>query len=334
MSEAETNPETGVDAKGVAQTDDIDIDNEVFTDPEPAEADPDEGDADPDNPSPDDDAEDVELDGKTYRIPKAVKPLLMMQADYTRKTQETAAEARRIFEAATALEAHKAQQAEAFEALRHDHIRVGLLETNHAALTKEADTYRQVDWQTLQQQDPDAYDRHRARQRQVLDTLLDLDQDLKGAKTELTAKEAKRLEDAATAQSADLAKRQQDTGRALKAEIPGWNLEKADAVAKFMVNDLGVEPEEVEEATDARLWKMAYRLQQAEATVAKLTKGQQANKAATTNERAQTASPAARVGGSGGSNPRRTTDASGDKLSTEEWVRRERARVEKLRAAR
>lgn len=47
--------------------------------------------------SQEDDLEEVEHSGKKYRIPKELKPALMLQADYTRKTQE-AAEARRAFD--------------------------------------------------------------------------------------------------------------------------------------------------------------------------------------------------------------------------------------------
>ena len=38
----------------------------------------------------DDDSEEVEHEGQKYRIPKALKSALMMNADYTRKTQEVA----------------------------------------------------------------------------------------------------------------------------------------------------------------------------------------------------------------------------------------------------
>ena len=43
-----------------------------------------------------DELEEIERDGKRYKIPAALKPELMMQADYTRKTQELAAERKAI----------------------------------------------------------------------------------------------------------------------------------------------------------------------------------------------------------------------------------------------
>ena len=48
-----------------------------------------------------------------------------------------------------------------------------------------------------------------------------------------------------------------------------------------------------------------------------------------TFDAAQAARPVTRVGGNGGTASRRTTDASGDALSTEEWVKRERERLRK-----
>jgi len=48
-----------------------------------------------------------------------------------------------------------------------------------------------------------------------------------------------------------------------------------------------------------------------------------------TFDAAQAARPVTRVGGSGGTASRRTTDSSGDALSTDEWVTRERERLRK-----
>jgi len=48
-----------------------------------------------------------------------------------------------------------------------------------------------------------------------------------------------------------------------------------------------------------------------------------------TFEAAQAARPVTRVGGGGGTASRRTTDSSGDALSADEWVKRERERLRK-----
>jgi hypothetical protein len=46
--------------------------------------------------TPEDDSEEVEVDGQKFKLPKAVVPKLMMQADYTKKTQEVAEQRRAI----------------------------------------------------------------------------------------------------------------------------------------------------------------------------------------------------------------------------------------------
>jgi hypothetical protein len=40
--------------------------------------------------------EEIEHEGRKYLVPKALKPLLLMQADYTRKTQEVAEQRRAV----------------------------------------------------------------------------------------------------------------------------------------------------------------------------------------------------------------------------------------------
>lgn len=90
-TETETNPETeeveGVEAEAQATTDDQ---AEIETEGEEAEA-----------SEPEEETEEVEWDGKKYAVPKPLKAGLMMQADYTRKTQEVA-EVRKALEARAA----------------------------------------------------------------------------------------------------------------------------------------------------------------------------------------------------------------------------------------
>jgi hypothetical protein len=45
---------------------------------------------------PAEDGEEIEHEGRKYLVPKALKPLLLMQADYTRKTQEVAEQRRAV----------------------------------------------------------------------------------------------------------------------------------------------------------------------------------------------------------------------------------------------
>lgn len=334
-----TNPDTGVADQAQAESDDIDT--EAFDRQEAPEDDAGEplsedgqDDGEPeDQPDPaDEDTDEVELEGQKYRIPKAVKPLLMMQQDYTKKTQEVAETKRQLAEQAQAWESEKTQQAEAIAALREDYAKVNVLEARHVALAKEAETYRNVDWAALKAQDPDSYEAHRDRQRVIRDTLLDLDEEVKSAKTELETKEAGRLKATREAAAADLAKRQQETGKALAAEIPNWNPETANRIVTFMVSDLGVKAEEIAEATDPRVWKMAHRLMTAEAEVAKLRAAQKQTQTATNHEKAQQAKPASGAKGNAGASARDPATPRGDGLSMDEWMKRRTAQLTKKRA--
>lgn len=102
-----TNPEAGV-----SEGQDLDAES-VFSRMNELDGDQPEdeqlaAEAEQDEPAaePEDDLEEVEHDGKKYRIPKAVKPALMFQSDYTKKTQALA-EQRKAFD-----EHEKAVQAE------------------------------------------------------------------------------------------------------------------------------------------------------------------------------------------------------------------------------
>ncbi len=87
-----------------------------------------------------DETDEVELDGKKFRIPKAVRPAVMMHADYTRKTQELA-------EQRKAWEAEQTKQAEFMEVHSKD---LGQLYSLDSQLAQ----YQNLDWGQLWQDDP------------------------------------------------------------------------------------------------------------------------------------------------------------------------------------
>ncbi|HJP69560.1 MAG TPA: hypothetical protein VJ846_11715, partial [Sphingomicrobium sp.] len=76
--------------------------------------------------------EEIERGGKKAKIPSWLKPELMMQADYTRKTQELA-EARRAFEAERGAIHHATQTERAAEA-------------NLAMIDQQIGHYSTIDW--------------------------------------------------------------------------------------------------------------------------------------------------------------------------------------------
>src|SRR5262245_29152614 len=87
--------------------------------------------------------EEIEFSGKKYSVPKSLKGGFMMQADYTRKTQELA-EHRRGFDS----------EREAFtkevEARRGSLREEGLL----SVMDDQIEQYQRVDWATWRANDP------------------------------------------------------------------------------------------------------------------------------------------------------------------------------------
>src|ERR1051326_1092636 len=91
----------------------------------------------------DDDLDELEFDGEKYTIPKKLKPGFMMQADYTRKTQEVA-------QTRQELEAERervAQQAKVTESLTENRKKLILAEAT-------LDRYAKADWAKLEAEDP------------------------------------------------------------------------------------------------------------------------------------------------------------------------------------
>lgn len=160
---------------------------------------------------PEDDLEEIDWNGKTFKAPKGVKDGLLMQSDYTKKTQAVAAEAK-------ALEARRAeidQQAAATEEELRD--RAVLLGVN-----AQLEQYKNVDWVTLSRTDPVAYNEHRAIYDQLKQTA---DETAAG----LQKKQAERTQ----AAERDLANRVEETLKFAQEKIPGFKPEAIGTLVEF-----------------------------------------------------------------------------------------------------
>lgn len=238
--------------------------------------------------------EEVEHEGQKYKIPKAVKPLVMMQADYTRKTQELA-EQRRTWEA------ERAQQAEFAQTFRAEIGKVESLTAQKA----QFDAITTDQWAQLYAQDADQY---RELQTQAERIKLDLDR----AKSELTQKEQAALSEA----NANRVKAVQEAAAVLAKEIPNWSPQYAQQLATFATSKVGVSMDELRDTTDPRMWKlihMAYGNDQKAQN--KITAQRQ--------ERVAAVTPAVSVKGAA------QPTGVDDRLSTAEWMRRRNAQAAK-----
>ena len=92
---------------------------------------------------PEDEAEEVEFEGKAYKVPKEIKGALLRQSDYTQKTQELATLRKQAED--------RMQFAEAQQQLM---AAVHQEATEYAALKKQLENFNNMDWQALYSADP------------------------------------------------------------------------------------------------------------------------------------------------------------------------------------
>lgn len=247
-----------------------------------------------------DDLEEVEWEGKKARVPPEFKSALMRQVDYTRKTQAVAEQAKAV----AARETEIAQRAEALEATLTERAELLAVEQQIAAFDKLSEE----DWETLEDEDPK---QARKLQRQHA-SLKEKAAQLKGT---LSTKETEAL----AAKRTEFATRVQESQAVLARDIKGWGPKLATEIteygkAKGLSNEelleLNTKPALVKVLHEGLLGAQALKR---EAAAKKLAD-------------AQKTTPLREVGGSS-PNARKTTDASGDGLSTAEWMAREEARL-------
>lgn len=133
----DTNLEEGVSLDEVAGL----LGDEIDDERDEESGDEDQGDLQADESE--EDGEDVEIEGKSYKVPKELKDMVLMHKDYTQKTQAVAEQRRALDERAHALDQRERSMAQSFE---------------KAVAFREAQNrlaqYEQIDWQALAEQDP------------------------------------------------------------------------------------------------------------------------------------------------------------------------------------
>ena len=238
------------------------------------------------------DYEQIELDGVRHSVPKALKGAFMMQADYTRKTQEVA-ELRR------AVEAERASIREA--GAEEIGARAQLI-----AIDEQIARFQKIDWDAWENVAP--AEAHRGwRQYQQL-------QHSRGQ----AAEKLKSLIETRGLEQQRKTARLIEQGRAeLARDIKGWSDDLAASLLDTGVKQYGFDRAEIEEFTDPRMVKVLHDAHQFHLL-------QRKQKAAEAVSAAQGVRPAARVGGA--SAPPAGLD---DRLSAEEWARRRNQQVRK-----
>ena len=119
---------------------DLDLDNATDQDSDYAQEDDEQLDESGNPVVVEDEDEEVEHDGQKYKVPKALKPLLMMQGDYTQKTQALAEQRRAI----------EAQAQQTHQLVQQNIADIGRV----ASIDERLQQFSQLNWQALSEADP------------------------------------------------------------------------------------------------------------------------------------------------------------------------------------
>ena len=246
---------------------------------------PDESEAEAVDP----DLDEVEINGKTYKVPKEAA---LRQADYTRKTQEVA-ELRRTLE--TSLQAvQTTTQAEA-----QARVQIGVIDTQIA-------DYNNIDWDAWEASDPQSANREWRR----LQTLKEQRQQAIGTFTQAQQQRT-------FIEQQETAKQLEQGTRELAAKIPDWNAEKAAKLVDFGQSTYGFSKADLDAITDPRMviaLHDAFQFRQA-------AKSQQVVKRV---EAQQAVKPAAKVTGA-----RPAIKPMDDRTNVDSWMKARQAQLSK-----
>lgn len=268
---------------------------EVAADEQDSFAEGDEQNADTEE---DDDSEEVEHDGQKFRIPKALKPALMMHADYTRKTQEVA-------ELRKAVEAQRAAGANLDQELVQHQAKIVSIDARIAEFNALSDS----DWANLEQQDP-------AQAQQLWRQF----SQLKDARQQAAGQLQTKVHERSLEQQRIVAKQIEEGQAVLARDIKDWSPEVAGKLSDFAVREFGFSPQEVGSIIDPRMVKVLHRLFEADQVVKKQAAVNKATKA-------QDVRPTPKVGGASAA-----PKGLDDRLSADEWLRRRNEQLGRKRA--
>lgn len=179
----------------------------------------------------------VAVDGELYEVPPALKDKIMLQADYTRKTQEVAEQRKQVEQA-------QAQLQQAAQMQQQSLAEYAQL----VALDNQLQAYNNVDWNALYEQDPAEFVRAKEAVRDLKDTRTNL-------ASQITAQQQAQHEQ----QNQIRLQAIQEGQKVLAREIPQWNTELATTLNRFAVEKFGFTPEEVNQVIDPRVVKLLHK---------------------------------------------------------------------------
>jgi hypothetical protein len=175
------------------------------------------------------DTAEIEVEGKKYKVPAALKDGYLRTADYTQKTQALAAE-------------RKALETRDAAARQHIQEYAGLIN-----LDSQIKAYDDVDWAAFEQADPQGATTEWRK--------LSL---LKEQRANAADSFRQKEHDRTLEMQRTRATRIEEAQAVLKKDIPGWSPELAQKVLDFAANTFGFKPEEIASVTDPRVVKVLH----------------------------------------------------------------------------
>lgn len=246
-------------------------------------------------PAPEDDLEEFDWNGQKIKGPKGLKDGVLMHADYTRKTQETAAKARELEERAK----HIDQQFKASE--EEMNARAAII-----SIDSDLKSYENIDWDKWEADDlfaAQAGFRKFQQLKEARGQVANFLGEKQKARTEQTQQET--------------AKRLQETRRFAET-LKGWTPELDSKITDFATKELGFDWDTLKGAYNPAVYRTLYLAHIGHAALQKQSQAPKPN----TPPAAQ---PLTKI--TARANPPPT--GLDDRLSPEEWVKRRNAQIAK-----
>jgi hypothetical protein len=191
-----------------------------------------------------DDLEEIEIDGETWQVPKALKDGFLRQQDYTQKTQEVSNERKAVQAEREAIMAERQSFQNQVQAQQQNfqvHAQI-------ASVDQQIAQYQNIDWQQLGQADPQKANELRWQLSELKDNRNQLVQTAIQSQQQLTQQQEQARQKAI-----------QENVQQLQQRIPEWNEQMYAELMQYAVSEYGYPEELVANEIDARTWHMAHK---------------------------------------------------------------------------
>lgn len=204
--------------------------------------------ADGEGQEPDAEFVEIEREGKRYSIPKELERELMMNADYTRKTQETAALRKQLETQEQQIQMRSQATDEELQA------RAALM-----GIEAQLNQYQSQDWNKLEQEDPLTANSEWRKFQQLKDVHGQLTNGLQQAQQQ-RSEQAEQV----------IATRLQETAEYAQKNIKGWSPALDDKITEFTVSELGFTTQQLRAAINPQIYRMMHLAYLGQQTLSKL----------------------------------------------------------------